>query len=74
MIGCFRFVMYCASGNCYANMNVEQFQRHKHLITISNNRHDWLLSFFCISSEIYYHRRLKKHVEVKKAMCFRTLS
>ena len=29
---------------------------------------------YCISSEIYYHRRLKKHVEVKKAMGFRTLS
>ena len=28
MIGCFRFVMCCVSGNCYANMNVEQFQRH----------------------------------------------
>ena len=37
MIGCFRFVMYCVSGSCYANMNVEQFQPHIHLITISFN-------------------------------------
>ena len=29
---------------------------------------------YCISSEIYYHRRLKKHVEVKKAIGFRTSS
>ena len=110
MIGCFRLVMFWVSGSCYANMNVEQFQRHIHLITISFNYfvNIWFprlikkeptffpvqFAFICkfylffknlnniqytqyimyfISSEIYYHR-IKKHVEVKKAMGFRTLS
>ena len=58
MIGCFRFVMCCVSGNCYANMNVEQFQRH--ILQTIDMIGCFRFVMYCVSGNCYGNVNVKQ--------------